>query len=164
MVAVLWLGGFAAVPPDRYSDLWGAGGERWAASGGAAGRLPDFSFAGYRAGERPPADLPVVASVTEFGARPDDGRDDTEAFRKAIAALDRGVLQIPAGTFEGSMTNGGAPFRRPSSGHFTRRSAGPRDRQTARGTSRSTPSCRRTCITHRGRTGRAPGRTKPDRV
>ena len=98
--AAFWLGAFMPVPPTGHSELWGVDGERWAALGGPASRLPDFSFAGYRGGERPPVDLPVAATVTDFGARPGDGRDDTEAFRKAIAAIDRGVLQVPAGTFE----------------------------------------------------------------
>lgn len=99
MVAVTWLTAVSAGPPG-HSDLWGADGERWEALGGPAGRLPDFSFAGYRAGEPPPSDLPVAANVTDFGAAPDDGRDDTEAFRNAIAGMGRGVLQIPPGTFE----------------------------------------------------------------
>jgi hypothetical protein len=90
-----------AVGSPSHSDLWGAAGERWIARGGPASRLPDFSFAGYHGGARAlPNDLPVAGSVIEFGARPDDGQDDTQAFQKAIAAVDRGVLLIPAGMYE----------------------------------------------------------------
>ncbi|MCS3642199.1 Ig-like domain-containing protein [Salinibacter ruber] len=54
--------------------------------------LPDFSYAGYKWGEEPlpeysPADSRVTEiKVTEFGAVPGDGRDDTEALREALAA------------------------------------------------------------------------------
>jgi len=41
------------------SELWGRNGERW----DPAGRLPDFSYAGYHQGEKPIPDVPVVASV-----------------------------------------------------------------------------------------------------
>jgi hypothetical protein len=104
MLATITVATPVAVPassPQGHSDLWGIAGERWVARGGPAGRLPDFSFAGYHGGSRDVStDLPVTNSVVDFGARPDDGRDDTEAFQKALAAIDRGVLRIPAGTYE----------------------------------------------------------------
>jgi hypothetical protein len=65
--------------------------------------LPDFSFAGYRWGEQVIPDLPPTMDVTSFGAVPDDGRDDTEAFKRAIAAAlrekGRVVLGVPKGRF-----------------------------------------------------------------
>jgi len=48
--------------------------------------LPDFSYAGYRFSEEPLPKLKPTMNVTDFGARPNDGKDDTEAIRKAIAA------------------------------------------------------------------------------
>lgn len=42
--------------------------------------------------------VPRVA-VTSFGARPDDGRDDTEAFRRAARGGARAIL-IPCGTYQ----------------------------------------------------------------
>lgn len=56
----------AAVPGEpRVSALWGVAGEAWAPTS----RLPDFSYAGYHAGERPIPDVPVAANVRDFGAR-----------------------------------------------------------------------------------------------
>jgi hypothetical protein len=65
----------------------------------ADGRLPDFSFAGYRRGERPLPKVDVVTDVTRFGANGSDTADDTVAFRKAIAATGRGAIFIPAGRY-----------------------------------------------------------------
>ncbi len=65
--------------------------------------LPDYSYAGYRFGEEPLPELKTTASVADFGAIPDDDKDDTTAFRKAIASLceRKGivVLGIPRGRF-----------------------------------------------------------------
>jgi hypothetical protein len=66
--------------------------------------LPDFSFAGYRWGEE---DLPEpqgeVIDVTDFGAVPDDGNDDTRAIRDAMRAAHRDenpvIVQFPPGRF-----------------------------------------------------------------
>lgn len=77
------------------SELWGRAGERWTPHG----RLPDFSFAGYRFGNRPVPDLPVRANVRDFGARGDGQTDDTPAFLKAIAATSDGALLVPAGRY-----------------------------------------------------------------
>ena len=66
--------------------------------------LPDFSYAGYRWGERPiPTDFPdhAVIEAEAFGAVPDDGEDDTEAIQAALAeahATDGPALvRLPAG-------------------------------------------------------------------
>jgi hypothetical protein len=65
--------------------------------------LPDFSFAGYRWGEESLPDLAPTLDVTTFGAVPDDGKDDTEAFKRALAAARREkgrvVLGVPKGRF-----------------------------------------------------------------
>lgn len=45
-------------------------------------------------------DIPTVGSVTDFGAIPNDKRDDTLAFIKAIKKLEgQGAILIPEGTF-----------------------------------------------------------------
>jgi hypothetical protein len=65
--------------------------------------LPDYSYAGYRWGERALPRPPVTLEVADFGAVPDDGRDDTEAFQRALkAAGDRQgqvVIGMPPGRF-----------------------------------------------------------------
>lgn len=78
------------------SDLWGKSGERWS----PASRLPDFSFAGYRSGERAIPELPVTASVKDFGAKGDGITDDTQAFKDAIEATHTGAVLIPAGRYK----------------------------------------------------------------
>lgn len=75
------------------SALWGAQGELW----DPAGRLPDVSRAGYQGGA-PIPDLPVAATVTDFGAVGDGVTDDTAAIQAAIDAT-TGVLLFPPGTY-----------------------------------------------------------------
>jgi hypothetical protein len=84
-----------AVSPTNTSALWGAAGEKWS----PAGRLPDFSFAGYRRGEEPYRIPKQSVSVRDFGARGDGNTDDTAAFKRAIAAGAGKVVEIPAGTY-----------------------------------------------------------------
>ncbi|HEY9249454.1 MAG TPA: glycosyl hydrolase family 28-related protein [Rariglobus sp.] len=86
---------FEDTPSRSYSKLWGRDGELWL----RAGRLPDFSFAGYRSGERPVPDYPVAASVATYGAKGDDDVDDTAAFQAALAATKSGAIQIPPGRY-----------------------------------------------------------------
>lgn len=63
--------------------------------------LPDWSYAGYRWGEKPIRELEPNLHAVEFGAIPDDGEDDTEAIRKAVAAAHATegpvVLRLPKG-------------------------------------------------------------------
>ena len=59
--------------------------------------LPDFSYAGYHYGESSIPDITQYISVEEFGAK-GDGRDDTDAFLRAIAT-DRNIY-IPPGRYE----------------------------------------------------------------
>ncbi len=65
--------------------------------------LLDFSYAGYRWGEVPlPRHVPTL-HVTNFGAIPDDGVDDTAALKSAVAAAHAAtgpvVLRFPKGKF-----------------------------------------------------------------
>jgi hypothetical protein len=89
-----------AAPPAQempvHSNLWGVAGELWS----PAGRLPDFSFAGYRQGEAPLPSPPVVTNVRDFGAKGDGETDDTQAFLRAIAATEKGALLVPAGRYK----------------------------------------------------------------
>lgn len=77
------------------SELWGHKGNAWL----PGGRLPDFSYAGYRSGEQSIPDYPVKADVTVFGARGDDEIDDTAAFRAALKATESGAVWVPAGRY-----------------------------------------------------------------
>ena len=66
--------------------------------------LPDFSFAGYHAGEKP---LPTnnnckVFNVVDFGGKPNDGLSDREAIQAAINAANKngsGIVFFPKGRF-----------------------------------------------------------------
>ncbi len=64
--------------------------------------LPNWSRVGYRFGEIPPTGV-ATHNITDFGARPNDGKDDTQAFRRALSALHsvpgRVVLRVPKGRF-----------------------------------------------------------------
>ncbi len=93
LALLILLGGLAQ--GARTSGLWGRDGELW----DPAGRLPDFSHAGYHSGEEPLPRPPVRASVKDFGATGDGRSDDTAAFEKAIAAVDDGALLVPAGRY-----------------------------------------------------------------
>lgn len=77
------------------SRLWGRHGELW----DPRGRLPDFSHAGYHAGEAPLPEPPVVANVMDFGAVADGLTDDSAAFNAAIAAAENGAVLVPAGRY-----------------------------------------------------------------
>ncbi|MDF2922737.1 MAG: Pectate lyase superfamily protein [Paenibacillaceae bacterium] len=79
-----------------YSQLWGKNGEQW----NAAGRLPDFSYAGYGCGNRALPEPGATANVRDFGAVGDGVQDDTAAFQAAIAQMDEGALLIPPGRYK----------------------------------------------------------------
>jgi hypothetical protein len=82
--------------PCTYSSLWGVNGEKWRPEG----RLPDFSYAGYHAGEAtipaPPAKWDLKR---DFHAAGDGKTDDSDALLKAIESIKSGVLFIPKGTY-----------------------------------------------------------------
>ena len=85
-----------AIGESRYSDLWGRGGQKWT----PASRLPDFSFAGYRHGERPIPRVKTAVTVTQFGAKGDGRHDDTKSFVQAIAKVQRGAVYVPPGRYK----------------------------------------------------------------
>lgn len=86
--------------PPEHSDLWGVDGELWDPAGG---RLADFTNVGYLSGTVAIPDetaWPVGADVTDFGAIPGDGVDDSQAFIDAIAACpDEHAVFVPAGRY-----------------------------------------------------------------
>ena len=82
MIVLLIAGSWTIAESTQPSQLWGLEGEKWS----PAGRLTDFSYAGYHRGEKPLPDLKPQVSVAAFGARGDDEADDTQAFQKALAA------------------------------------------------------------------------------
>ena len=65
--------------------------------------LPDWSYAGYRWGEKAIPQLKPNLDVTDFGAVADDGKDDTAAILKAVTAAHEKagpiVLRFPKGRF-----------------------------------------------------------------
>lgn len=79
-----------------YSSLWGVNGEKW----DEGGRLPDFSYAGYHAGEQLiPVAKPKWDLKRDFHAVGDGHTDDSSALLKAMATIRNGVLFIPKGTY-----------------------------------------------------------------
>ncbi len=96
MVLPVLLSPGANAQDAQYSELWGKDGERWTLTS----RLPDFSFAGYRSGEKPIPNVKIAANVRDFGAKGDGESDDTEAFKKAIEATNDGALLLPAGRYK----------------------------------------------------------------
>jgi Pectate lyase superfamily protein len=82
--------------PCVYSSLWGVAGEKW----NPAGKLPDFSYAGYHAGEAKIPTPPVKWDLKrDFHAAGDGRTDDSPSLLKAIASIKSGVLFIPKGTY-----------------------------------------------------------------
>ncbi len=78
----------------QFSDLWGRSGNAWKPTS----RLPDFSWAGYAGGERRIPRWPKGIDVRDFGAKANDGDDDSAAFTRALAAADRDTaVFVPAG-------------------------------------------------------------------
>jgi hypothetical protein len=79
-----------------YSKLWGENGEKW----DPRGRLPDFSYSGYHAGER---DWPKPKAKwdlkRDFNAVGDGHTDDSAALLKALSTINGEVLFIPRGTY-----------------------------------------------------------------
>ncbi len=93
------------------SKLWGANGEEWT----PASRLPDFSFAGYRCGEKPVPEIPVATDATKHGAKGNGSTDDTDAIQAAIDATPQGAVLLPAGRYvitrELTLRTGGVVLR-----------------------------------------------------
>jgi hypothetical protein len=88
--------------PSNTSELW----KEFLAyrESGTESRLADFSYAGYAFGEKniPKVEGPIF-NVTEYGAVPDDGKSDREAFQAAIKAAQthgKGIIYFPTGRFD----------------------------------------------------------------
>ncbi len=66
--------------------------------------LPDFSYAGYDYGVSPLPQIDTVIDVADFGAVPDDGKDDSEALQSALAAAHAAQgpvrVQLGAGRYQ----------------------------------------------------------------
>ncbi len=67
--------------------------------------IPDYSYAGYGFGVAAlPTDTGTVINVTDFGAVPDDEKDDAKAVLKALAAADkvtgRVTIRFPKGRIQ----------------------------------------------------------------
>ncbi len=88
---------FSQSQAQVYSELWGVSGEKFI----PAGRLPDFSFAGYKTGTEPIPNFPVKATLGENGALPNDGVDDATELQGLIDNLvTPGTIIIPAGKWD----------------------------------------------------------------
>lgn len=80
-----------------YSDLWGERGESW----NPAGRLPDYSYAGYKAGESALPSPAVTHVATSLGAVGDDATDNWVAMQAALDSLPaHSVLLFPTGIYK----------------------------------------------------------------
>lgn len=70
---------------------------------GIASKLPDYSYAGYAYGEKPIPNIQSTSyNVTDFGAVPNDGKDDTQAINTTIEIAGKnggGIVFFPKGTF-----------------------------------------------------------------
>src|SRR5262249_15008525 len=81
-----------------YSRLWGKNGEAWS----PAGRMTDYSFAGYRMGQAIPEinDPEQVDVKKDFQAVGDGSADDTASFVRALNKKKSGVIFIPPGRYK----------------------------------------------------------------
>lgn len=79
------------------SVLYGCAGEQWR----PAGRLIDYSYAGYHAGVDPIPTMPKTVDIkVSYGAKGDGVTDDTSAFLAAINDVtDQAVIYIPSGRY-----------------------------------------------------------------
>ncbi len=78
-----------------HSELWGVDGEKW----NPRGRLPDFSYVGYKSGEADYHYVNNIVDVTTFGADNTDSLSDVTAILNAIASIDSGIVYFPAGLY-----------------------------------------------------------------
>jgi hypothetical protein len=95
LLMVLFMLGVSTAFAEPHSALWGKDGAGWSPDG----RLPDFSYAGYRHGEASLPTPPVTHNVRDFGAVGDGKQDDSEAFLRAISEAPAGVILVPAGRY-----------------------------------------------------------------
>ena len=85
----------ASAVDKETSQLWGEGGQRWY----CAGRLPDYSYAGYHHGERPCRSFLQRLTSKHFGALGDGTTDDTAAFQRALQKAGGKTVLIPPGRY-----------------------------------------------------------------
>jgi len=96
LIAAGWLlTAITASSAVQHSALWGERGENWTPQS----RLPDFSFAGYRCGEKALPNVPSSVSVKDFGAKGDGVADDSQAFLDALEKVRSGAIEVPAGRY-----------------------------------------------------------------
>ena len=87
-----------SVSSQEYSVLWGEDGESWDPENSV---LRDYTDVGYMSGDLPIPDWPIGVNVTDYGAIPDDGVDDTQAFINAIAACPPNeAVFVPVGRYQ----------------------------------------------------------------
>jgi hypothetical protein len=84
--------------PIVTSILWGKDGELWDPN---AGVLHDYTNVGYMLSNEPiPDNWPVFASVTDYGATPDDTISDVAAFRLAMERCPpKHIIKVPNGRY-----------------------------------------------------------------
>ncbi|MEI7767502.1 MAG: glycosyl hydrolase family 28-related protein [Phycisphaerae bacterium] len=88
----------AAGPAPSSQTLW----EAFKKAPNLQPNLPDCSYAGYAAGEKPLPSPKVVADVKKSGAKGDNTTDDTAAFNAAIQTAGKaggGAVLVPAGQY-----------------------------------------------------------------
>jgi hypothetical protein len=89
----------AGLSAQNHSKLWGERGELWQPSGELLSLL-DFTNVGYKSGDVPIPFWPIGVNVKDFGAVGDGVHDDTEAFKKAIAACPpNSAVFVPIGRY-----------------------------------------------------------------
>lgn len=83
--------------PKTHSELWGVNGEKW----NPRGRLPDFSYVGYKSSEGNYTYPTTIVDVTEapFNAIPNDDLSDVAAIKAAINSTDSGIIYFPPGKY-----------------------------------------------------------------
>lgn len=102
IVALYAFSVFANAEKDTDCKIWNEYVK--AKKSGKESLLLDFSFAGYRHGEVGIPDVKYkVFNVCEYGAIPNDGKSDREAFEKAINEAQKngsGIIYFPKGRFD----------------------------------------------------------------
>ena len=92
---------------DGVPKLW----NEWKENPDAHPYVANFSYAGYRHGEKPIPTFPVMANVKDFGAAGDGRTDDTDAIRKALMHVEQkfdedafgaagAAVYLPPGTYK----------------------------------------------------------------
>jgi hypothetical protein len=95
---------------------------------GAKSILPDFSYAGYEYGEKAIPDVVnKVFNVTDFGAIPNDGIDDSKQIQAAVDSAAQnggGIVLFPPGVFNVNMDTTSLDIIRINGSNIVMRGAG----------------------------------------